>query len=138
MLVVAAGILVLVVTLGGSDGPAAGSPDAVTDDLAAAVQAHDAARVSALSCVSPRARVIREVGGVLDRTTSAQRDGSADVRGDVAVNRIKLDVDQRHLLPGPSGAATSTSNASVIATVALQRVAGKWCVGAFAVALPTH
>jgi hypothetical protein len=115
--------LVLAVTLGGSDGPAPGSPDAVTDNFAAAVRSADVTTAAQLSCRPARARVARAVRAVGSDVTSAGRRGSAHVQGAVALDQLQL---------GLSGGKT------VAATVAMSQVAGKWCVAAFAAALPTR
>lgn len=122
VLLVAVLVLVLVVTLrGGADGPAAGSPDAVTDSLAAALRAHDSDKVATTSCGSARTAVTRETRAVVDSVTAAARHGSAQTQRDVAVAQI----------------AVTTANGSANATVALRRTDGAWCVASFAVALPT-
>lgn len=117
----AAVVLVLAVTLGGSDGPAPGSPDAITDNLAAAIRAHDATKAAQLSCRPARARVARAVGELGSGVTSASRPGTAHVQGGLALDQLRL---------GLSGGKT------VAATVAMNQVAGKWCVTAFAAGLP--
>jgi hypothetical protein len=123
VLIAAAIVLVLVVTLnGGSDGPAPGSPDAVVDSLAAALRAHDSAKVAALSCPSARAHVARETRHVLDAVTAASRHTSAETQGDLAVGQLAVTV--------PKGSAD--------ATVALQHIARSWCVASFAMALPAN
>ncbi len=124
VLIVAALVLVLVVVLrGGSDGPTAGSPDAVTDQFASAVQAHDSARIDALSCAANRAAVARPLRGLLRDLRSATRSGEATVRSDLAVVLI--------------GVRTSTSSSGSI-TVALRKLGTTWCVASVAVSLPTH
>lgn len=127
VLLVAVIVIVLIVTLGGSDGPPPGSPDAVTDQLAAALQAHSPAQVAAVTCPGDDGQVSSQTRAALTGNSSAQRAGSAEVNGTVAVARIML---------APSA---SSSAAPVPATVALQRSkqAG-WCVAAFAAALPSH
>jgi hypothetical protein len=121
VLIVAAIALALVVTLGGgSDGPAAGSPDAVTDSLAAALRAHDSGKVADTACRSARAAVRQGTRSVLDSVVAATRHGSAHTRGNLAVAQI----------------AVTTANGSANATVALRSTGGGWCVASFAVALP--
>ena len=116
----AAIVLVLVVTLrSGTDGPASGSPDAVTDSLAAALRAHDAGKVGAVSCRAARAEVARETRGVVANALTAQRHGSAQAQGSLAVAQI----------------AVTTPHGSGNATVALRSTEGSWCVASFAVAL---
>lgn len=113
-------VIVLVVTLRGSGGPSAGTPDAVTDQLAAALRAHDSAGVRAVTCPGQRTQVTREVGRALPAgLESAQRKASAEVQGDVAVDLIEL-----------RSAARSGSM-----TVALRHGADAWCVTSIAVAV---
>jgi hypothetical protein len=116
-------VLVLVVTLGGSDGPAAGSPDAVTDDFAAAVRAHDSARIGALSCPAQRALVARPLRGLLKDLASAQRKGSAAVQGEAGVALIAVQ--------------TSTKSSGSM-TIALRRTETSWCVASLAISIPVH
>lgn len=128
LLAVAAGLiavavaLVLVVTLrSGSDGPAAGSPEAVIDRLATALQQHAPARIAALACPGTANALARRTSNVLADTRAATRQGSADTHGTVGVARLAL----------------ALSNASAVATVALQHPRGAgWCVAGFAVARP--
>ncbi len=123
VLIVAAVVLALVVALrSGSDGPAAGSPDAVTDSLATALRAHDSGKVAASACPPARATVARETRAVVSTATAAARRGSAQIQGDVAVAQI----------------AVVTARASAAATVALRLRTGTWCVASFSVALPTE
>jgi hypothetical protein len=126
ILAVAAGLLaavvviVLVVTLRGSDGPPAGSPDAVTDQLAAALRAHDVARARAVACTGQRAQVTRAIGRALPgELESAQRRASAEVQGEVAVDLIALQ--------------SATQSGSM--TVALRQGADAWCVTSIAVSM---
>lgn len=121
VLIAAAIVLVLVVTLrGGPDGPTPGSPDAVTDALAAALRAHDSRQVAATTCPSARAVVARETRGVVHGATAAARRGSARTQGTAAVAQI----------------AVTTSRGSANATVALRASHGAFCVASFAVAFP--
>jgi len=121
VLIVAAVVLVLVVTLrGGSDGPASGSPDAVTDSLAAALRAHDSGKVADTACHSARVALAQQTRDVVDAVVAAARHGSAQTQGSLAVAQI----------------AVTTSNGSANATVALRSAHGAWCVASFAVALP--
>jgi hypothetical protein len=122
VLIVVAVALVLVVTLrGGSDGPASGSPDAVTDSLAAALRAHDSGKIADTACRSARAAVARGTRGVVAGVVGATRHGSAQTQGALAVAQI----------------AVTTASGSANATVALRSTGGAWCVASFAVALPT-
>jgi hypothetical protein len=106
-------VIVLVITLRGSDGPAAGSPDAVTDQFAAAVAAHDPSAVRAVTCPAQRARLAREITrGDLENVTSARRKVTAEVQGAVAVDLIGLQYGSQ---PGSM-------------TVALRQTADAWCV----------
>ncbi|HEY2296832.1 MAG TPA: hypothetical protein VGH43_03820 [Jatrophihabitans sp.] len=112
-------VIVLVLTLSGSDGPATGSPDAVTDQLAAALHAHDVAGVRDLSCRAQRAIVARDVTrGALAHVTSARRKATAEVQGDVAVDLIGLEYGSQ---PGSM-------------TVALRHVGDAWCITSLSVA----
>ena len=116
--------LVLVVTLRrGSDGPAAGSPDAVTDQLAAAVLAHSPARVGELSCAGDQRAVVRRLRGLTRDLATATRRGTAQVQGDVAVGLV--------------GLRTSTSSSGSM-TVALRQVGTTWCVTSIAPSIPSH
>lgn len=135
LLLIIAGVLlaavvaiVLVITLrGGSDAPAPGSPDAVTDQLAAALQAHSRDQVAAVACPGDSGQLAAQTRAALAVNRSAQRAGTADAQGKVAVGRIMLAL---------SGAASS--DGPIPATVAMQQAKGSdWCVAAFAVALPT-
>jgi hypothetical protein len=119
----AAIVIVLVLTLSGSDAPAPGSPDAVTDNLASALRAHDSARIGTLSCLPQRALVARPLRGLLKDVASASRKGSANVRDQIAVALIALQ--------------TST-NSSGSMTVALRQTGTTWCVASIAISLPTH
>jgi hypothetical protein len=115
-------VIVLVVTLRGSDGPASGSPDAVTDQFAAALRGHDTARMQELTCAPQRGTVAHALADAPTDITSAVRRGSAEVQGEFAVDLIDL-----------RSAAASGS-----VTVALREVSGTWCVGSVAIALPSH
>ncbi|HEY8300786.1 MAG TPA: hypothetical protein VIG48_02705 [Jatrophihabitans sp.] len=130
LLAIAAGLiaiavgLVLVVTLrGGSDAPAPGSPDAVTDQLAAGLQAHSATQVAATACPGASASLDRQTHSVLTDTRAAERQSATDVHGTVGVARLTLDLPR----------------APAVATVALQHPRGAdWCVAAFAVTHPAR
>lgn len=109
-------VIVLVVTLGGSDGPAPGSPEAITDSFVSALRAPDRAGITSLTCRPARARVAKAVAPLLGTVTSASRTGSAYVQGDNAVDRIKV----------------HAAGHDLIGTVALDRTAQAWCVAAVA------
>jgi hypothetical protein len=130
LFVIAAVIVLVVVWRRGSDGPASGSPDAVTDQLAHALGAHSRKQVVAVACPGTGRAVARQTRTVLADVSSARRSGSAEVNGTVAVARIELVVSAR----------TSASTAPpVSATVALQRADDSgWCVAAFAATLPAQ
>lgn len=117
-------VLVLVVVLtGGSDGPAPGSPDALTDRFASALRAHDPNSVAALSCRSARRSVAHATRPVLDSITAAQRVGSAKLFSDIALARITV---------------AGSVPAGEIATVSFRMVRRSWCVAGFAMAAPAH
>jgi hypothetical protein len=116
-------VIILIVALGGSDGPAAGSADAVTDDFASALRVHDATRIGTLSCVPQRNLVARASRGLLKDVTSASRKGSASVQGDVAVALISVQ--------------TSTKSSGSV-TVALRQTGTLWCIESIAISLPSH
>jgi hypothetical protein len=118
-LIAAAVVLALVVTLGRSDGPAPGSPEAVADDFAAALRTGSADRVAELACGAARDRVARAARPVLGQ--AAARSGSAAVQGAVAVARLRI---------------TPRSGAALVGTLGLQQSDGTWCVQAFVAAAP--
>jgi hypothetical protein len=111
-------VVVLVVTLDGSDGPAPGSPEAITDSFASALRSPDRLAIATLSCRPARARVAAAVEPLLGTVTSASRSGAAFVQGSNAVDRITLQADGRDM----------------IGTVALSRTTDAWCVSAVATA----
>jgi hypothetical protein len=125
-LIVAAAVLALVATLGGSDGPAAGSPDAVTDDFAGAFGSGHAGRLAAVACPGSQARLTQAAEHLPDGVSAATRLGSATVRGDVGVARVEVHLDGR----------SGTPSVVFVATVGLHRVTGAWCVQSVALAGP--
>jgi hypothetical protein len=115
-LIAAAVVLLLVVLLGGGDdGPAKGSPEAVTDQFAGALRSGQDARITAVSCASARAAVLTGARPVLGRVTSAHRSGGAAVSAEVAVARLALSVGGKH----------------EVGTLALRKQPGTWCVAGF-------
>ena len=112
-LIVAAVVLLIVVLVGrGPDGPSPGSPEAVTDSLAAALNSGSAAGVRAVTCATARRPVLRALHADLGSVRNAARSGQARTQGRVGVSRLSLQV---------SGAPRS-------ATVALAKSGSSWCV----------
>lgn len=112
-LVVAAVVLLIVALAGGgTDGPAPGSPEAVTDSLAAALNSGSAAGVRAVTCVPARRPVLRALHGDLGSVHNAARSGQVRTQGRVGVSRLTLRV---------AGSAKT-------ATVALAKSGSGWCV----------
>ena len=124
-LIAAVVVLGLVVVLGGSGGstrPAKGSPEAFTDQVAAALQARSAPKLGTLACAPSKATVLRSARRVLAGPVRAERQGSVQVREQLAVGRIRL---------------RSSGRPDVIATIALHHQTGAWCLQLLSAAVPT-